>query len=218
MTVTTGDGDIDIVKSVVSNDGSVTLQSDSGNIHVGDNGPDVDTVTAKENVTLKTVDGTIAVDGKTSTVEGDITVDAHDGNEEAGDNLVIAHNGQLISGRDLTLHTYNGNIEVTDDTTAQRNLILTVDNRGDVTFDRNVDVEGTISAEVKQGDLTIGKELNAGEDISVKTGGGNIAVGADVSAGRDVAMTTGGGNITVGENGKRNRRKGRDGYHRRRRY
>ncbi len=197
VTVTTGDGDIDIVKSVVSNDGSVTLQSDSGNIHVGDNGPDVDTVTAKENVTLKTVDGTIAVDGKTSTVEGDITVDAHDENEEAGDNLVIAHNGQLISGRDLTLHTYNGNIDVTDDTTAQRNLILTVDNRGDVTFDRNVDVEGTISAEVKQGDLTIGKELNAGEDISVKTGGGNIAVGADVSAGRDVAMTTGGGNITV---------------------
>ena len=150
-------------------------------------------------MTLKTVDGTIAVDGKTSTVEGDITVDAHDENEEAGDNLVIAHNGQLISGRDLTLHTYNGNIEVTDDTTAQRNLILTVDNRGDVTFDRNVDVEGTISAEVKQGDLTIGKELNAGEDISVKTGGGNIAVGADVSAGQDVAMTTGGGNITVGE-------------------
>ena len=195
-----GTGSVTAEKDVtVSNDGSVTLQSDSGNIHVGDNGPDVDTVTAKENVTLKTVDGTIAVDGKTSTVEGDITVDAHDENEEAGDNLVIAHNGQLISGRDLTLHTYNGNIEVTDDTTAQRNLILTVDNRGDVTFDRNVDVEGTISAEVKQGDLTIGKELNAGEDISVKTGGGNIAVGADVSAGRDVAMTTGGGNITVGE-------------------
>ena len=97
------------------------------------------------------------------------------------------------------LPIYNGGINVTDNTVAQRNLNVIVDNKGSVHFQENVDVTGAVSAEVKDGDITIGKTIKSGQGIDMKTGSGNITVGQDVTSGTTVNLTSGKGNITVGD-------------------
>ena len=196
VNVNVGEGNVEIVKKVESTQGSIDIESGKGNIDIGDNGKGVETVVANQNVKLATQDGVIEVSGKTKTKKGDIIVLARD--EDDTDNLIINMNGELDSGRDLTLSTYNGSIEVTDDTKAKQDLKVIVENKGSVQFNENVDVKGAVSADVKEGSITIGKTINAGKEIDMKTGSGKIEVGQDVTAGTTVDLTTGTGDITVG--------------------
>ena len=136
VSIQTGQGDVKIVKTVTAQKGSIDVESGKGDILIGDNGADVKTVSAEQNVKLATQDGTIVVSGKTETRKGDITVLARD--EDNNNNLIINGinlNGELYAGAEknenpnatgvtgnLTLQTYNGDIEITDHTKAKGNI------------------------------------------------------------------------------------------------
>ena len=121
------------------------------------------------------------------TQEGDITVHAIDFDDD--NNIVITENGKLISARDLTLHTYNGGIEVTDDTIANRNLNILVDNKGDIELGRDVVVGGDVTVKTGSGDITMGKRGAAGVEVHTVT-----------STGGSIDIETGKGNISIGHN------------------
>ena len=191
ITIATKKGDATVKTAILSENGSVFVRSDQGNIKIGVV-PVATAISAKKNISLHVAEGVITINGKTQTADGDIVMQAK--NEKVDKNIVITENGKLISGRDLTLHTYNGGIEVTDDTVARRNLTVIVDNKGDVTFATSVDVQGDISADVKQGNITIGHEIMAGKDISMKTGSGSIHIGNN---GPDVRTVYAVGNIDM---------------------
>ena len=154
------------------------------------------TVYAKGDIDVHVTEGVIKVQGKTETATGNITMYAH--NEKDAQNIVINQDGKLISGQDLTLHAYNGDIQVTDNTTAQRDLTVIIDNKGSVDFKKDVDVTGKVSATTKEGDIRIGETIDAGKEIVMTTGSGNIAVGEDVTSGRSVTLTSGAGYIDIG--------------------
>ena len=195
--IDTQKGDATVKTSVTSRAGSVSISSDNGNINVGELQV-ANAISAKKDIDLHVADGTIRINGTTKTQNGDITVYAHD--EDKPDNIVITQNGKLDSARDLTLHSYNGGITVTKDTTAQRDLTVIVENEGNVKFAENVTVSGNIYAYAGKGDMTVGKGLTADKSIFVKTGSGHVTVGAKVTAKTDsVVVKTGGGNVTVGE-------------------
>ena len=196
VSITTSKGDATVKTSITSDNGSVSVSSEKGSIKVGEV-PTANAILAQKDVNLYVADGVITINGSTHTAEGDILVKAWD--EKNDQNIVITHDGKLDSGRDLTLHTYNGGINVTKNTVAQRNLNVIVDNKGSVHFQENVDVTGAVSAEVKDGDITIGKTIKSGQGIDMKTGSGNITVGQDVTSGTTVNLTSGKGNITVGD-------------------
>ena len=197
VNLTVTEGNIDIVKKVASENGNVTAKADQGDIWIGSNGPEERTVYAQGDIDMSVTEGIIRIQGKTETADGDISMQAH--NEQDNQNIVIEQDGMLDSGRDLTLHVYNGDINVTDNTVAKQNLNVIVDNEGSVHFQENVDVIGAVSAEVKDGDITIGKTIKSGQRIDMKTGSGNITVGQDVTSGTTVNLTSDKGNITVGD-------------------
>ena len=194
--ITTKAGDIEVIKTVISDDGNVKVTSDYGNVGIGSNGADVRTVYAKGDIDVHVTEGVIKVQGKTETATGNITMYAH--NEKDAQNIVINQDGKLISGQDLTLHAYNGDIQVTDNTTAQRDLTVIIDNKGSVDFKKDVDVTGKVSATTKEGDIRIGETIDTGKEIVMTTGSGNIAVGEDVTSGRSVTLTSGTGYIDIG--------------------
>ena len=197
IAVAIADGNLDIATSLVSNNGSVTAQLDKGSIHIGDNGPDVQTVYAKDSIDMSVTDGNITIHGKTETTDGDISMQAY--NKENEQNLVIAQNGKLISGRDLTMKIYNGNIIVTDDTVAKQNLAIDVANKGGAFFLADVNVTGDVSASVKEGYVLIANTIDAGKTIDMTVGSGDVIVGESVKAGQDIGLTVGTGDIYVGD-------------------
>ena len=77
VSIQTDKGNIGIVKTVTAQEGSIDILSGQGDILIGNNGPDVKTVTAKQNIDLTAKDGKVVVYGKTSTEIGDISITAH---------------------------------------------------------------------------------------------------------------------------------------------
>ncbi|MBQ5345341.1 MAG: hypothetical protein J6F33_09125, partial [Acidaminococcaceae bacterium] len=197
IAIAIADGDLDIATSLVSNGGNVTAKLDKGSIYVGDNGPDDRTVYADGSIDMSVTDGNIVIHGKTETAKGDITMQAH--NEKDGQNLVIAQNGKLLSGRDLTMKTYNGTILVTEDTAAKRNLKAEIENEGDIIFLSNVNVKENVSASAYQGSILIGNTIKAGQNIDMVADTGYIFVGESVKAGQDIGMKVREGDIFVGD-------------------
>ena len=209
VVVTVGKGDVDIVKSVASTESSVDISTQDGNIHIGNNGPDVKTVTAKEDVTLETEKGKITVDGKTSTEEGDITLKAASENYTegaAGQNIIInndgiTHNGVVESGNDATLITKNSDLLVTDDVKAKGSLNTETQGKGNISLAKDVTVDNDITLQTDEGDIEVGKKVTSNNgSVDIKTGTGKITIGEDVTAGNNVSVTTGTGNVTVGSN------------------
>jgi hypothetical protein len=206
VSIQTGQGDVKIVKTVTAQEGSIDISSQEGTIHIGDNGPDVKTVTAKENVSLVTEEGKIEVYGKTSTEKGDITLKAANKNYVAGEkgqNIIIDHNGQIASGHDATLIAKNGDLHVTDAVTAGNDLNAITQSRGDVLLDKDLTINGSVTMQTDTGDIIVANKnhddvkLKAGNRIVAATGDGDITVGtADA---RYVALTSGGedGHVTA---------------------
>ena len=197
IAVAIADGNLDIATSVVSNAGNVVAKLDKGSIHIGSNGPDVQTVYADGNIDMSVSNGDIIVHGKTETARGDITMEAY--NKNSNQNLVIENDGKLVSGRDLTMKTYNGSILVTDDTVVRQNLTAEVRNKGDVRFLTDVTVTGDVSASVTDGVVQIGKTIDAGRNIDMTVGTGSVLVGDSVKAGQDISMNVNDGGITIGD-------------------
>ena len=144
--IKTGEGVIDILKSIKST--NIDVENGNGDIVIGINQPSDETVTAKENIFLVTEQGQIKVYGRTSTDDGgDITMKAaaasyNDSNPERV--FIIGQYGQVASGRDITLEGRNGDIHITDDITAKRNVNASIKDKGSLYFDDNLRTDGTI--------------------------------------------------------------------------
>ena len=189
----------------------------NGNIHIGNNGPDTNTVTARENVSLVTENGKITVDGKTSTQKGDITLKAANKSYEAGtsgqniiinngtDSNGIEHNGKVVANKNATLISVNSDLHVTDDVIAQNgNLNAITQKQGDISLDKEVTVNKDILMQADIGNITVGKNLESKEgSINVKTKEGNIRIGDNgptaktVTAKENVNLVTEEGKIEV---------------------
>jgi hypothetical protein len=200
VAITTQNGGTTVKTSIASTGGSVSVVAEHGNITVGQVPAD-NAIWAEEDINLYVADGIITVNGRTKTQKGDITVVALDDKENgiADRNILITQNGKLESGQDLNIHTYNGSIDVTGNTLAQRNLTVTIDNIGDVAFEQNVKVNGSVTAQVGTGDIIIGKTITAGENVTMTVGNGDILVGENVTANKNINMTVGSGIILVGD-------------------
>ena len=74
---------------------------------------------------------------------------------------------------------------------------MSIDNIGDVAFEQNVNVTGSVTAQVGKGDIIIGKTITAGENVNMAVKNGDVLVGEDVTAAKDVNMSVGNGNIVV---------------------
>ena len=184
---------ITVGKKRESKEGSINVKTKEGNIRIGDNGPDVKTVTAKENVSLVTENGTIEVFGKTSTQNGDITLKAANPTYTAGpdgQNIIIDHNGQIASGQDATLIAKNGDLHVTDRVTAQRDVNAITRSKGDVFLDNDLKVNGSVTMQTDTGNINADRNVTAVNRIVAATGNGDITVGT--ANARYVALTSGG--------------------------
>ena len=214
VTMTAGKGDVTITRTLtsqdtaVAKDGGITVKTGEGTIHVGNNGPDVETVTAKGDGSISLVSdlGKVEIFGKTSTAKGDIAISAASSDYTPGPdgmNIIIDEEGKIVSGRSVSLDAENGDIHVTDDIIAKRDLNATTHKQGSVYFDREVTVDGNVTGTTDKGSITIGKDIAAQGAVAMAVGEGDITVGAenDPDAGHvtaaSVKMTAGKGNVTI---------------------
>ena len=203
VSIQTEKGNVGIVKTVTAQEGSVDIASGQGDILIGNNGPDVKTVTAKENIDLTASDGKVVVYGKTSTKEGDISVSARKNSYVPGEDnrsFIIDQNGKLEAGRAIHLNVGNGDLHVSDRIQASEDLVAELEEKGSVYFDTDVNVTGNVSVKTADGDINVGHEVQASKDIAMTTNTGNITVGAGVvSTGGDVNLAANRGDISIGK-------------------
>ena len=168
-------GDVQIGHSVKSEAGNVSIVVGKGNIDVGDNEGDVETVTANQNVNLATGLGTITVYGKTSTENGDIYLTAASENYDPNSPniVVIEHVGKVDAARNVVLNATNGDLHVTDDIISQKDTQANVNKHGSVYLDRDMSSEGDLEVKADDGDVIVKNgHMTAKGDIlvSVKKG------------------------------------------------
>ncbi|SDG25676.1 hypothetical protein SAMN05216584_103125 [Selenomonas sp. WCT3] len=201
--IQTDKGNVGIVKTVTAQAGSLSVVSGQGDILIGNNGPDVKTVTASENIDLTAEDGRIVVYGKTSTENGDISLTAHRADYIAGEensSFIIDQNGKLEAGRALNLNVGNGDLHVSDRIQSKKDLATEIAEKGSIYFDTDVDVEGKVKVKTDEGDIYVGHDVQADGDIAMTAETGTIHVGAAVnSADGNVNLATGQGDIDIGK-------------------
>ena len=198
VTVKTGEGTIDILKSIAST--NIDVENSNGDIIIGVNKPSDETVTAKENISLVTKQGQIEIYGKTSTDDGDITMKAAANSydeDNPGSNFIIGQYGELVSGRDITLEGQNGDIHVTDDIKAKRNINTTILEQGSLYFDTDIDVTGDVNLQTTRGNINIGHNVTSDKSIKMETGTGDINIGNKVTAADSVLFNTVHGDISI---------------------
>ena len=189
-------GDVNVVKSVKSDGGSVDILTKKGNIKIGNNGPYDPTVEAKNDVKLETESGTIRVQGKTSAIKGSVTLRAASEDYAEGvQNIIIEQDGMIDAGWDATLETEKGDILVTDKIAAGHSISAITRGQGDIFLRQDVDATRN-----RTGNATDGSVILRAEDK------GNISViDPDtqqinkITAGDRIDVYTGDGNITIGE-------------------
>ena len=211
INIRTDEGDVLVVKSVDSTNGSIGITSGQGDIYIGtDNVKDDKTVTAKENVTIGTDLGTIYILGMTSTQNGDITMsagkDSYLADEGSGEervqngNFVIRDDGKVSSGGGVILNGRNGDIHITDDIEAKKGITANITEEGSVYFDREVKVSDDVNVTTENGSISIGNTVSSEQGtVNLQTGTGDILVGNDITAEKDVLLSSHEGNIVVGD-------------------
>ena len=138
-----GLGNITIGKAVRAEKGNIGVEVGTGNVTIGDNSPDVETVTARENINIDVDVGKIYIYGKTSTQTGDISMTAGNSQYKSGElSFVIEQNGQIESGRDVLLNGRNGDLHVTDRINAKRDLNAKIRSDGGIYFEKEAVVSG----------------------------------------------------------------------------
>jgi len=205
VSIKTNAGNVEIVKTVTSPAGSIDISTNQGDILIGNNGEDVKTVAAKDNLSFTTGDGKVVVYGKTSTEEGDISLAAHgkpSGSDEDYSSFVIDQNGQLESGRSVLLTVGNGDVYVSDRIKAKEDLAAEISEKGSVIFATDVNVNGNVNVITNEGDIVVGHEVRANKDINMVTNQGDIAVGSFVvSTGGSIDVQVKTGDVMIGDNG-----------------
>ena len=200
-----GSGNINVDKEVKSELGAISVTTGNGNIHIGDNGTDVETVTAAGDVTLATELGKIEVSGKTSSKNGDVTLSAKsDGYKPGADgmNIIINHNGRVEAGNSVHLNGGEGDLHISDRVSSGEDLTAKVEGQGSLSFDTDIDVEGTVALETTNGNIDVGHDVTAGESVQLQTGTGDISIGHKVTAKTgNIQAHAGQGDITIGDNG-----------------
>ena len=192
-------GNVEIAKTVTAQTGSIDISTGNGEILIGDNGPDVKTVTARENINLETKEGRIVVYGKTSTEEGDITLAARRQEYVSGaanSSFVIDQNGKLEAGRTINLHVSNGDLHISDRIQAKEDLQTELEGKGDVYFDTDVNVAGSLNVKNNEGDINVGGDITSQASVTIQTGTGNIVM-KNVTAQDAVNVAVTNGNITM---------------------
>ena len=196
VSIRTDEGSVGIVKTVTAQQGSVGIASGQGDILIGNNGPDVKTVTAQENIDVGTGVGQIKIYGKTSTQDGDISMSAGaNAYTKGARNFIIEQNGLLESGRDITLTGRNGDLHVTDAIQASRDLNTQVNEQGGVYFDRDANLKGDFSVNIADGDVSM-QNLQAEGNVSINVGLGNLQM-QDMIAGGDAYVSVQNGDISL---------------------
>ncbi|MBR1761594.1 MAG: hypothetical protein IJ741_10530, partial [Schwartzia sp.] len=157
--MSTNKGIIDVGRAVTSTGGSIDVRVGTGDVIIGDNGPNVDTVTAKDNINIDVELGKIYINGKTSTKTGDIALSAGESQYTRGtQSIIIDLNGMVESGRDVRLTGRNGDFHVTDAIQVKRDLYAQVLEEGGVYFDRKTAVTGNLTL---AGDVIVADRIAA---------------------------------------------------------
>ena len=197
VSIQTGEGIVGIVKTVTAQDGSIDIQVGTGGVTIGNNGKNVETVTAKNNIDIGVELGQVKIYGKTSTKEGDISMAAGENQYTPGTkNFIIEQNGLLESGRDINLTGRNGDLYVTDAIRANRNLNVLVNEDGGVFFDESATLTGDVTVQTEAGPISIGGQVDANL-VDISTGQGDVSVGGDMTSKTSVNVHVGTGNITT---------------------
>lgn len=174
--MSSGTGNIYVGHSIDAKTGNINLKVGRGNIDVGDNDAETETITADNEVNIATNVGKITVYGKTSTRKGDITLKAGSENYVAGEdgrNIIIDHNGLVDSARDVKLVATNGDLHVTDNVLSKRNIGAQVLEQGGLYFDRDIDLIGDLAAATENGDI-VARDIRATGDITITQKRGDI--------------------------------------------
>ncbi|WP_276840456.1 hypothetical protein, partial [Anaerovibrio lipolyticus] len=172
------EGDVYIGNSVTSTGGSINVSVIKGNIDVGDNDADVETITANQNVNIETGTGKITVYGKTSTQEGDISLSAGSEAYIPGDdglNIIIDHNGLVDSARDVKLTTRNGDLHITENIISKRNTDANVPSKGSIYFDKDMVSEGDLVTQIDEGSIYT-RDMKAKGDVIVSIKKGDLVL------------------------------------------
>ena len=198
VSIQTGEGIVGIVKTVTAQQGSIDIQvAGTGGVIIGNNGPDVKTVTAKHTIDIGVDLGQIKIYGKTSTEEGDISMTAGSDQYTPGDrNFIIEQNGVLESGRDINLTGRNGDLLVSYRIQANRDLNAVVLEKGGVFFDESANLKGDVTVQTEAGPISIAGKVDA-NSVDLSTEQGDVSVGGDMSSKTWVNVQVGTGNITT---------------------
>ena len=202
-----GEGSVVITGSVESRNQSVSVETGKGDIVIGTDAlGDEKTVTANKDVAVKTGEGTITILGTTTATTGDVTMTAGQEEYQSGTNhgnFIIANGGELVAEQGgITLNGRNGDVVITNDIRAGKDLTVNIAGQGDVGFGYDVNVSNDVNISTEKGDIVVGNAVTStGGNINMTTGEGYIDVQKAVTAEQDLAITTGKGNITIGDNG-----------------
>lgn len=202
VNVDTTAGAIELGGSVTANTGTVTVHSDKGAIHIGnDNGNG--TVNAGTDVSITTNEGNITTTGAVSG-GSNVKVDAGTkGNIELG-GIVNAEGGNV------DVDTQSGDVTTEGEVTGKIDVTINSDD-GDVTIGGKVQSEtgsthinaGTEEepgiTEDKDGNVTVNGEVASGKEVIVNANNGSIIVTGNTTASDGNVQTTvkGDGNINL---------------------
>ena len=203
-----GNGDIEVLKAVTAGK-DIDVTTVQGNILIGDNGPDVPTVTAKQNATVGTGLGIVTIYGKTSADLEDVTLYAGAAQYNSDEHtIIIEQNGMVEAGRDVNLGALNDDILVTDRIHAGRDVNAAVTGKGRIFFPGDeVKSEKEVYISLENGDLCLnladGKKVTLrmenNSDISYV---GEIKANANGTMEADIDLT--GNYIRIGSIAKKN--------------
>lgn len=177
VNVDTTAGAIELGGSVTANTGTVTVHSDKGAIHIGDDNGN-GTVNAGTDVSITTNEGNITTTGAVSG-GSNVKVDAGTkGNIELG-GIVNAEGGSV------DVDTHSGDVTTKGEVTGKIDVTINSDD-GDIT------IGGKVQSE------TGSTNINAGTNDGISTdANGNVTVEGEIASGEEVIVTANNGNITV---------------------
>ena len=213
VNVDTTAGAIELGGSVTANTGTVTVHSDKGAIHIGDDNGN-GTVNAGTDVSITTDEGAITTKGNV-TGGNDVNVTSGSGainlggNVDAETGLVnvttgsgsITTTGNVSGHKDVTLESVNGDITVGGYTESEvENVTANVKGAGNIEFTGEVSASGDVQAKVTgEGDISTGSSASvSGTDITFTTNDGSITTGSNLTADANVNLNTNTGDITFG--------------------
>ena len=201
--MTATEGNIKVNDKVTAQNGNIQISTGDGDIHIGNNGPDEKTVSAKDDITVETERGEIRIAGKTASSNGNIILAAKSGAYTPGldgMNIIVEDTGRVEAKGYVNLKTENGDLHITDRIIAGDGLTATAKKEGGVYLDRSVVVREDVVLTADKGNIQVGGSILSGSgDVRMDTMEGNIRVEGNLNALHDVNVATGKGNISLAD-------------------